>query len=377
MVALRSYAVSRSFRLRENPMRTRCQFHKLTLALLLLTAVPSADAYPQKSTASYTVTDLGGLPGLSYEYSTAMAINDAGEIVGSSYTVGPDGPVNHAVVWAKDGAGNYVITDLGIAGWAGGINSHGDIAAENYLIEPVIINVSPVWYQDLNGDGVNDLQTPFGTYVTARAISDNVQIVAGPDLVQFDAAGTESMTTLPNGGYGYAINDYGEVAGYDNTLQATIWQVDAQGKVQDTYPLAPLPDYRTSNALGIDALGQAVGESSYTDHRKVYMHATLWRDPTAPPTDLGVLVKGGTSQAWGVNSVNGVTVVVGTASVSGGQSAFVWTNGMMTDLNKLITVAGINLQSANAVNSHGQIAGFAHVTVGGNVETHAVLLTPN
>jgi len=358
-------------------MRTCRHFHKLIPALLLLAAVPGADAYPQKSTAAYTVTDLGGLPGLSYEYSTAMAINDAGEIVGSSFTAGPNGPVNHAVAWAKNAAGKYVITDLGIAGWAGGINSHGDIAAENYLIEPVVVNGNPVWYQDLNGDGVNDLQTQFGTSITARAISDNVQIVVGPDLVQFDAAGTESMTTLPNGGYGNAINEYGEVAGLDNTLQATIWQVDAQGKVQDTYPLAPLPGCRTSNALGIDALGQAVGESSYTDHRKAYMHATLWQDPTAPPTDLGVLAKGGTSQAWGVNSVNGATVVVGTASVSGGQSAFVWTNGVMTDLNQLITVAGINLQSANAVNSHGQIVGFAHVTVGRNVETHAVLLTPN
>ena len=49
----------------------------------------------------------------------------------------------------------------------------------------------------------------------------------------------------------------------------------------------------------------------------------------------------------------------------------------MTDLNKLISAHGITLGTAYAINSHGQIVATAAVTVGSNVETHAVLLTPN
>jgi len=50
----------------------------------------------------------------------------------------------------------------------------------------------------------------------------------------------------------------------------------------------------------------------------------------------------------------------------------------MTDLNSLISVSGVELQQATAINANGQIVGVARVTVGKqNVEVHAFLLTPN
>src|SRR5262249_10629171 len=136
---------------KENLMRGRRRVHNLVLVLLSLAIVPCASAYPQKSTAVYTFTDLGGLPGLSFQQSMARAITDYGEIAGMSYTAGPNGPEGHAVVWAKDATGRYVITDLGFRGTATGINNEGEVVAGGFLITPVNVGGNLVWYQDLNG----------------------------------------------------------------------------------------------------------------------------------------------------------------------------------------------------------------------------------
>ena len=66
----------------------------------------------------------------------------------------------------------------------------------------------------------------------ARGISDHTQIAAGVNLVQFDAAGGEVVTTLPRNGTGYAIKDNRQVAGMVDAvapLRPAIWQVDAAG----------------------------------------------------------------------------------------------------------------------------------------------------
>ena len=276
------------------------------LALMSLAVLPGTETSAQTSTPTYTVTDLGGLPGLSYESSVPFAINDAGEIVGSSYTAGPNGPVPHAVVWAEDASGDYVITDLRILSAATGISNQGVVGTNwGFIVEPATVNGNLVWYQDANGDGQNDLAIPISTGGRA-VVNDNMQIADGNHLVQFDAAGNEIVTTLPNNGHANSINDSGEVAGYNSSAQATIWQVDARGNVLATDTLAMLRGYTMSNALCIDAQGQAAGSSSYYKGSQVIVHATLWQSPASAPTDLGVLTRGGTSQAWGVNTVNNV-----------------------------------------------------------------------
>jgi len=348
----------------------------MILTALSLGVLPASETYAQKTAAAYTVTDLGGLPGLAYRQSVAFAINDAGEIAGSSYTVGPNGPEPRAIVWVRDASNNYVITDLGILSAATGISNEGVVGTNfGFIVVPAIVNGVLVWYEDADGDGDNDLAIPIS--IGGRAVvNDHMQIADGNHLVQFDAAGNEIVTTLPNNGHAIAINDSGEVAGNSSTGQATIWQVDARGNVLATDTLAMLHGYTMSAAFCIDAQGQAAGNSSYYKGNQVIMHATLWQSAAAAPTDLGVLTRGGHSQASGVNTVNNVTEVVGAASVSSGSTAFLWKNGVMTDLNKSISAPGINLQAAYAINSHGQIVVSANVTVGKNVETHAVLLTP-
>jgi probable HAF family extracellular repeat protein len=352
----------------------------LFLALLSLAAVPLADAYPQKNTATYTYTDLGGLPGLSFEGSGALGVNDYGEIVGSSWSPGPNGPEQHVVVWAKDATGTYAITDLGIGfnGSAAGINNEGDVAAGGFLVRPVTINGSLVWYEDLDGDGVNDLAIPLsagGNVIDVNAINDKVQIVGGgSDVVQFDATGREVITTLP--GTGYAINDFGEVAGEAQNGQAAIWQIDGAGKVLSTELLNPLAGER----LGRRQLYRRTGSSSrllslprFADCRKG--RATVWLNGSTP-TDLGAPPRS-TSGASGMNIVNGVLQVVGSLDAGGGNTAFLWKNGVMTDLGKLISATGVSLYSANGINTHGQVVGSTRITIGkNNVEIHGFLLTP-
>jgi probable HAF family extracellular repeat protein len=356
-------------------MPTCHHFHKLIPALLLFAAVPSADAYPQKSTAAYTVTDLGGLPGLSFEESDALAINDYGEIAGSSYTAGPDGSVEHAVVWARDASGKYAITDLGIIGEATSINNAGEVAAGGFLIRPVTVNGNLVWYQDVNGDGVNDLAIPADP--GADAINNSMQYVGGSDYVQFDDAGNEMVTTLSDNGTGYAINDSGLVAGESGvTRQATIWDIDGTGKIVSEETLSPLPGNTFSSALCIDAFGRVAGYSGHLVSPIAYQpRATLWQNG-ATPTDLGAPANSG-SFARGVSTVNGVLQVVGFYNHNG-ESAFLWKNGAMKDLNTLVSASGVALSEAKAINSRGQIVGSARFTVGKNpVQIHGFLLTPN
>jgi probable HAF family extracellular repeat protein len=85
-----------------------------------------------------TIVDLGGLFG---SRSVANAINDAGQIVGSSdaNAVNPatGGLYTHAVLWQKNPAsGAYTVTDLGTLGqytsFAYAINNQGQIVGSSY-----------------------------------------------------------------------------------------------------------------------------------------------------------------------------------------------------------------------------------------------------
>lgn len=74
---------------------------------------------------SYSVTDLGVLPGGAYSY--ARTITDESVVAGESYLSETD---IHAVVWRPSGQGSYSITDLGalpgsLSSSAYGVNAGG------------------------------------------------------------------------------------------------------------------------------------------------------------------------------------------------------------------------------------------------------------
>jgi probable HAF family extracellular repeat protein len=89
-------------------------------------------------------------------------------------------------------------------------------------------------------------------------------------------------------------------------------------------------------------------------------------------TDLGDLPGGGDfSYAQGINNAGQVVVFSGAAT--GG--AFLWQNGVMTDLNTVSGVAGTgwSLTDATAINDAGQIVGYGSNPQG---VTSAFILTP-
>ena len=90
-------------------------------------------------------------------------------------------------------------------------------------------------------------------------------------------------------------------------------------------------------------------------------------------TDLGTLPGDVDSGALGVS---GGQVVGASFDASGNSRAFLWQNGVMTDLNDLVSGGPpLFLLQASAINSQGQTAGFALRTDTG--EVHAFLATPN
>src|SRR5262249_40424141 len=160
----------------------------------------------------------------------------------------------------------------------------------------------------------------------------------------------EIVTTPPNGALALAINNNCQVVVrivgsqpgiYD---QGAILQVDARGIAQSMLVLSPLPGESNSYASCINGLGQVAGGSG--------SRAVVWLNgPNANPTDLGALSKSQPNpQPLGINTVNGVTQVVGTDYVrQKGNRAFLWKNGVMTDLNSLISVTGVTLNEATTI----------------------------
>jgi probable HAF family extracellular repeat protein len=92
-------------------------------------------------------------------------------------------------------------------------------------------------------------------------------------------------------------------------------------------------------------------------------------------TDLGTLPGDVSSSGDGINSKG--QVVGGSFDADGNGRAFLWENGVMTDLNTLIPAASalFLIEATGTINSRGEIAGFALQTSTG--EIHAFLATPS
>ena len=139
----------------------------------------------------------------------------------------------------------------------------------------------------------------------------------------------------------------------------------------------PLPDLGVegfSLAWAVNDQGQIVGEVLRPDGATDY--AVLWQNGEI--TNLGTLPGDFGSLASGISSDGKVVVGSTWDSEFNWSHAFIYQNGVMTDLNTLLP-ASSNLYAtmANKINDRGQISGMATVISGpetGNI--HAFLATP-
>ena len=342
----------------------------------------------------YSLTDLGYLPNKKEDVSTAAAINNLGQVAGTSggaafrYTqekmedLSPS-PYGFSRGFGIDGSGQVVgdatfdkagsishaalfskgsVRDLGTLKGSGafsraqGINAYGQVvgfASEKFDGEGArafLVNVSEF---GIRSAPMIDLGTLGGLYAQAWGISDSGSVtgnsrtkdeVTHAFLWQKDTGMVDLGTLAGDFSYGTFINANNHVVGYST--------IDKENDRVHAF---------LHNGKEMVDLGSLGGASRESDHSFA-------------------LVVNADDQVVGYSYLPGFNPVVGDGpSYPPQQVAFVYSKGLkglMVNLNDLIGDAAkdYRLDSATAINDNGQIVAIAFVHSAGNY--HAVLLTP-
>jgi probable HAF family extracellular repeat protein len=293
----------------------------------------------------YTVTDLGTLvPGYQ---SIGQALNNKGEVVGYAGVPTPTTTVNHAFLYS-----GRVMHDLGTLGGphseALGINDSGQVTGFSYLANGAAAFLySGGIMQNLGGTnsaglGINSSGTVVGYS----------QVNGGANHAALFRNGTvNDLGTLPGGVNSEAagINDSGQITGDSQSSRGTHAFVYSAGAMHD---LGTLPGWIESRGVAINSIGEVAG-NVFNQNGASY-HAFLYSGGTMH--DLGTLGGAG-SFADGINDKG---QVVGFSYLANGDSrAFLYKNGVMTDLESLVdTSLGWHFGQAYAINNAGQITGI-------------------
>ena len=226
-----------------------------------------------------TLRDIGTLGG---SYSQALAINDAGQVVGWASRSGE--LESHAFLWQ-----NGVMRDLGTLGWSGPL---GGVASE--------------------ATAINAAGQIVGWSLTATG---SIRVFRWQDGKMSRLAGMEKVV-----GHAYGIDNNGRVVGEFGATnpRAFRWQ---NGVVTSLGTFGGA----TSVARAINGGGKVVGRAETAAGNS---HAFVWQNGTK--TDLGTL-GGSNSGAYAINSLG---QIVGYSEVpSSFQShAFLWKDGVMYDV---------------------------------------------
>jgi probable HAF family extracellular repeat protein len=353
---------------------------------------------------SYNISVLGTLPG--YDFSTASGINEKGHAVGASVHVDPSNPEvrqTHAVLWkfaqifdlgTLAGSNSICGSDHPCSSSAAAINDENEIVGSSDTAQGEIHAF--LWrygkMRDLGTLGA-------GRYSFASGINDRGQVVGascttdspfldspftrcGQHAFLWEDGNMRDLGILPQfepectnfdcSSFASGINEAGQVVGASVlvTPEAFLWE---NGQMND---LGRVDNFTRSLANGINDKGQVAG-LLFTSS---YGHASLWQGGQA--MDLGTLstsasCDGGppcNSQAAAINNRTQVVGYSQTDDPGHPNHAFLWENGQMIDLNALIhSSSGWVVSQASGINNRGQI-------VGGGYKGQAIavlLLTPS
>ena len=356
--------------------------------LLVALAIPVRFAAQEHKTGDrrYKVIDLGTLGGT---FSEPHGINNKDWVVGGSTL---QGDLNqHAFLWRH---GHMI--DLGTLGGPNSIawklNESGMIVgqAETSTPDPLgedycgfgtnLVCLPFVWQNGVmtplptlgGGNGVANDNNARGQVALGAETAIHDPTCIPPQVLQTEAAiwrnGVIQQQLLPFPGDSDAvagnINDDGQAVGISGTcsaiLHGVLWD---RGTVTDLGNLGG----SITDPGDINNRGQVTGISTLPGD--THHHVFLWTKD-AGMQDLGTLPGDTDSETESMNN-RGQVVGVSFNNTSGG--AFIWQNGVMTDLNTLTCPGSIYLANALGNNDQGEIVGD---TVTSSGEVHAYLATP-
>jgi probable HAF family extracellular repeat protein len=314
---------------------------------------------------TYTVTDIGTLGGT---FSTAVSINDYGEVVGYSSTLGGQ---THAFLYLRSGT-LLDIDSLGSAkSFAAAITNSGVLIGEFQTSGGETHPFLGVLHDSLFDLGEYHL------FTSARGANNAGQVVGSrlvPDEhgeLHIRAFLYTSQAVIDLGTFGgkqsdaTAINDSGQVVGHLYTANHGGNQRAVLYSAGKTIELGTLGG-GDSIGVAINNTGQVVGYSRVPggDQR-----AFLYADGRL--RNLGTFPGGTQSFAYGINKQG---QVVGSSDAKESPlHAFIYNNRSMQDLNQMIpSDSGWVLTEARAINDVGQIVGYGII----KGAQHAFLLTP-
>lgn len=324
------------------------------------------------SAAGYQIVRLQTLGGSD---AMALAINNAGTVVGSSGLVVDSIEYDRATMW-KDGQ----VIDLGSMdgtdSQAFAINGREELAGSSRSTSS--FGERPVKWRA--GGEVKPLKSLGGPVGQAWAINQHGVIAGwskkqnGARATLWDEDGVHDLGTAgADNAYALAINRSGVAVGYSDVEEhlvienAVMWPPGGEPIVLGTL------GGRNTVAFGINDAGTIVGFSATTE--KNMWHAVRWDGVVA--VDLGGL--GGPEQRSMAYDINKAGVIVGRSQdAATNWRATVWTASGMVDLNDHLDAAskaqGWVLESARAINGGGQVVCNGHNTVTGMAG--AFLATP-
>lgn len=203
-----------------------------------------------------------------------------------------------------------------------------------------------------NGSTVTDLGT-LSPLLDSTATGINTQ----GDIVGYSSNASNSFAFLHRNnvmslvplGEAHDINDNGLIVGHGgSTWTARTWDT-VSGQLTN---LGTLGGVR-SRAFAVNNAGQVVGWSSTGAGE---WHSYVWSAATGM-VDLGAATAPRIeSFAWDINNLG---VIVGHTNNLGTHRAYVWQNGVTTDLNSLLpSNSGWVLERANAINDYNCITGW-------------------
>lgn len=339
--------------------------------------------------SKYTLIDLGTLGAYRYtngalqNVSSASALNNTGQVVGSSTT---SSSFSHAFLYSggvMTDLGTPLVTDCGTAiaySGATGINDSGQVLGFSLCSDGSQIT-SWIWANGTVTQVPGIAACP--TYFWPTGINANSSVTGFTCLETntIQAAISDDVTTRGLGvlarglSVGTSINSSGQVTGYTDTSSGTHAFLYSQGVMSDLGTLGGTRSgYPLSYSQGqvINDSGQVGGESIAADST---FHAFLMSSGVMK--DLGAIRQGYDAYVGGMNNV-GQTVGY-TQSIPGSNNPpFAWlytaASGFL-DLNTLVPGgSGWVLFQARAVNDNAQIA--ANGFLNNSQNAHSVLLSP-